>query len=297
MKKRYFISCFVMAMVLGLFSIPAIAQINPFAAQLFNNPYIANPASVGVEESLKLDLSHRNQWSNMPGSPMLLRVNADQRFGRVGLAAGIQTNKEGDLKQTAFFGAFAYHIQLDEKNSSLNFGLRVSGENSTFDIDNFVGDPNDPSIVLYNERKMKFDTDFGFAFNSSRFDVEFALHNIARQLDKVDQTYADYSTSYTAAAYHFNWSNWALTSKLAYRGIRNYTDIVDFGLQAATPAEKLRFTGIYHSNQSGTLGISYLHDKKLEVAAFYHTPTAKIDYAANGNFEIGVSYQFRKAKK
>lgn len=296
MKKRHSISCILTAMLLGLFSSPAHAQINPFAAQLFNNPYIANPALTGADKSLKLDLNHKNQWSNFPGSPMMLRVNADQRFGRIGLAAGIQNNKEGDLKQTSFFGAIAYHIQLNDRQSSLNFGLRLSGEDANFDINNVVADPNDPSLTLFNERKIQYDTDFGVAFISEKVDLELAVNNMAKQLDRTDKEYADFNTGYLAAAYHFNWSNWALDGKFAYRAIRNYTDIMDIGMRASAPGEKLSFTGMYHTSSAATFGISYLHDKKLEISAFLHTPTSKINYAANGNFEVGLSYRFRKVK-
>ena len=86
-------------------------------------------------------------------------------------------------------------------------------------------------------------------------------------------------------------------TKLAYRSVKNYTNLVDFGLELRTKNEKLAFSGIYHSNKSTSFGLSYLHHKKWEFVGFYNTSQSPIRSVSNGAFEIGLKTTLVRSKK
>jgi hypothetical protein len=81
--------------------------------------------------------------------------------------------------------------------------------------------------------------------------------------------------------------------KLTYRGVDNYRDILDLGLNTEFWGNKLLLSSIYHTTNSVTFGVGTTYQNKLSILALYTTNTAEIQSYANGEFEIGLKYNFR----
>jgi type IX secretion system PorP/SprF family membrane protein len=264
------------------------AQINPFDVQLFQNRYVANPAMAGNEQGLHLNLGYKNQWSNMPGAPRAQNITLETRKNKVGLGLNINNEKAGLLSYTKAVATYAYHLPLNSNNQSLHMGISLGIYDGNVNMQQVIGDANDPDLVNFNQRKTLFDGDFGIAYTSNRFGIEATLYNLKSQFKDDFKDAADNHIAYVAAEYSFPVSDWTLKSKIAYRGVRNYTDVVDIAFNAITASEKLGFTGIYHTNKSASLGISYLHNRKWQLLGLYNTSAQPINNYTNGSFEIGL---------
>lgn len=287
--KAAFISLF-------MFASNAMAQINPFDAMFFGNGYIANPAMAGFSEGARLNVGYRNQWSNVPGSPRMQHIMYDVQSNRIGFGARVYNNREGDINQTRVSGAMAFHLPISDYGRQIHFGLNVGAQAGSYDMQGLVGNVNDPSVIAFNDRGTQFDGDFGMAYTSERLSMEFAVYNVLDQISKDDNNIADFNTFYSAVGYKFPMENWKLNTKIAYRGVRNYTNIVDMGMEFKTNNDKLGFTGIYHTNKSATFGLSYLHQEKWEITGFYNTTANPISNAANGVFEVALQIHLSKAR-
>jgi type IX secretion system PorP/SprF family membrane protein len=108
---------------------------------MFNN-FLINPACAGAEGYTAVNLTARDQWVGLPGSPSTYAISANMRIlkngnganntrnkfkrksGRVGLGGYIFSDKVGLVTTTGVQFTYAYHISLNK--SQLSFGLASS---------------------------------------------------------------------------------------------------------------------------------------------------------------------------
>ena len=275
----------------------ARAQLNPMTAQYFQNPYIANPAMAGIQNGARINLGFRSQWNSVPGAPKNTSITADFGAGKVGLGLNLYKDQAGLLDRTKMVATYAYHLPFSDEDKSLSFGLSLGIQRERLNTDAIVGSVNDPLALGFNDRETILDGDFGVAYTSNRLTVEGALSNLKKQLMGEDQNTADYSTFYTAASYRFNFADWQVTPKLAYRGVRNFNDMIDFGAEVKTFSQQLGFTTLYHSNKSYSFGLSYQKNQQWQLLANYTTPATPIQTYSTGSFEIGLQLNLSKMKR
>lgn len=276
---------------------PLVAQINPLDAQFFQNPYIANPALAGNKAGARLALLYRSQWSTIPGLPSTRNLSFDGRAGKkIGLGLNVYNENSGNLSNTKVQGSYAFHAPVGKNGEELHFGLNLNLLKGNYDIEGAIGDPNDQNLLQYNDRKTAFDADFGLAYTGKRLNFDLVFYGLKSRFNK-DQAYeADFNTLYLATGYSFPLKSWNLNAKIAYRGVKNYTDIMDYGFELRSSSDEFGFTGIYHDNKSTTLGLSYNHQKKFEITGFYNTVRPADNYA-NGTFELALKLNMGAARK
>ncbi len=83
-------------------------------------------------------------------------------------------------------------------------------------------------------------------------------------------------------------AEWKINTKVAYRKVKNFDDILDVGAEVRTSNDKLGFTGIYYTNKNSTFGVSYLHNQEWQFLAMYNTAANPIANYVNGTFEIAL---------
>ena len=162
----------------------AYSQISLLDAQFFHNRYLANPAMAGFEGGLRLNLGYRNQWNDIPGSPVDQTFTMDYRKDRVGLGVSVINAKAGDLSHNKINATYSYALPLNSESARFHFGWNLGFQKIHFNSQNVVGDANDQNILRFNERKALFDADFGIAFSLSRWIIDGAIYNVKNQLRK-----------------------------------------------------------------------------------------------------------------
>ncbi|WP_316805662.1 PorP/SprF family type IX secretion system membrane protein [Pedobacter nototheniae] len=292
--KRFFL-----LPVLVLLSASAYSQLNPMGSMYYQNQYLSNPAMAGLESGFELNGGYKAQWTNVEGSPTIQTVTA--AYGtenkKVGLGLSFYNDKAGLIQRTSVKGTYAYHLPLNNGNSFLDFGLSAGVTNEWIDFSLFKGNMGDQAFNNFNDRKLYFDGDFGLAFRNERITLQAALPNLKRFFNRdVERNMIDQSLYFAAASYRFINTSGALAivePKISYRGIKNYKGIFDLGINTQFWGDNLILNGIYHTTNSVTIGAGTTFKKQLSLLLMYTTNTGDVQNYSNGEFEVGLKYNFR----
>ena len=276
----------------------AKAQLNPLSAQYFTNQYLINPAFAGADQGLKLNGAYRKLWSNVPGSPLTQNLTADYGFNKVGLGLTVNNESAGLQRQTRVVGSYAYHLPLNDNGQQLHFGVSLGFMSQRLENADIYGNPNDPTVGQYNDRKTYLDGDFGVAYTSDKLNVQAAIPNLKSVLKKDVIKLADVATFYTAVSYKINLSEGIegmdVEPKVAYRGVKGFDNIWDAGAQFSITNKQVMLLGMYHSTKNATFGLGMDYKKKYLISGTYTTQTSALSSYTNGSFELNLRLNLSK---
>lgn len=274
------------------------AQLNPLAAQYYNNRFLINPAYAGSTDGIKVNAAYRKLWSNVPGSPLTQSITADYGKGKVGVGLNVYNESAGLQRQTRVTGSYAYHLQLGEEQQQLHFGISFGFMSQRLENSDIYGNPNDPMVGQYNDRKTYLDGDFGIAYTSGTFSLQASIPNLKSVLKKDVIKLADVTTFYAASSYHFKLTEGAegidLEPMVAYRGVQGFDNIWDAGAQLEIANQQVFMTGMYHSTKNATFGLGMDFKKKYLVSGNYTTQTSALSGYTNGSFELNLRLSLGK---
>ncbi|MBT2564746.1 PorP/SprF family type IX secretion system membrane protein [Pedobacter sp. ISL-68] len=268
------------------------AQLNPLSSQYYTNRYVINPAFAGANNGLRINGAYRKLWDNVPGAPVTQNLTADYGFGKVGVGLNMSNESAGLQRQTRIVGSYAYHLPLNANNQQLHFGLSVGFMNQRLENADIYGNPNDPMVGLYNDRKTYLDGDFGIAYTSDKLSIEGSLPNLKSFFKKDVIKLADVATFYTAISYKITLSEGMegieLEPKVAYRGVKGFDNIFDLSAQAWIANKQVFLMGVYHSSENATFGIGVDFKRKYLISGMYTTQTSALSAYTNGSFELNL---------
>lgn len=268
------------------------AQLNPLSSQYYTNRYVINPAFAGANNGLRINGAYRKLWDNVPGAPVTQNLTADYGFGKVGIGLNMSNESAGLQRQTRIVGSYAYHLPLNANNQQLHFGLSVGFMNQRLENADIYGNPNDPMVGLYNDRKTYLDGDFGIAYTSDKLSIEGSLPNLKSFFKKDVIKLADVATFYTAISYKITLSEGMegieLEPKVAYRGVKGFDNIFDLSAQAWIANKQVFLMGVYHSSENATFGIGVDFKRKYLISGMYTTQTSALSAYTNGSFELNL---------
>lgn len=275
----------------------AKAQLNPLSAQYYTNQYLINPALAGFTQGIKINAAYRKLWNNVPGAPLTQNITADYGFKRVGLGLNVYNEKAGLLGQTRVLGSYAYHLPVSDKGQQLNFGISLGFLNQRLETADINGDPNDPSVGQYNDRKTYLDGDFGAAYTSNNLNVQASLPNLKAFFKKDQLKMPDVATFYTAVSYKIDLNADGrpaqIEPKVAFRGVKNHDNIWDAGAQLSLASQQIFLMGLYHSTKNATFGLGMDYQNKYLISGTYTTQTSALANYTNGSFELDLRISFK----
>ncbi len=273
-------------------------QLNPLSAQYYTNQYLINPAFAGAGEGIKLNGAYRKLWSNVPGSPLTQSLTADYGFGKVGIGLTVNNESAGLQRQTRVVGSYAYHLQLNESSQRLHFGVSLGFMSQRLENADIYGNPNDPTVGQYNDRKTYLDGDFGIAYTSDKLNVQASIPNLKSVLKKDVIKLADVATFYTAVSYKIGISEGPegmdVEPKVAYRGVKGFDNIWDAGAQFGIANKQVFLLAMYHSTENATFGLGMDFKKKYLISGTYTTQTSALSGYTNGSFELNLRLNLSK---
>ncbi|MNT67549.1 hypothetical protein D3C72_2057020 [compost metagenome] len=86
----------------------------------------------------------------------------------------------------------------------------------------------------------------------------------------------------------------SLEPKGVFRGIKNYQNLWDAGLNANFANDKLYLMAMYHNTQNATVGLGMNYKSTLYFMAYYNTATSAISGYTGGDFEVNVRVNIGK---
>lgn len=296
MKK---IKIYIIGLLLFFVAPAAYSQLNPMGSIYYQNQFLANPALAGLDTMVNLNAAFKTQWVNINGAPKIQYLTADfaLKNKKVGLGLLFYNESAGVINRTRATVTYAYHLKLNNDSSSLDFGLSAGIMNEWIDFGKAQGDLSDDVVNSFNDRRLYFDGDFGMAYRNEKLTLQASLPNLKRffKRDAV-RNIVDRSIYFVAASYKIK-TDQVLNSiepKVVYRGVENYDGILDIGSNFQFMQDRFTLSGIYHSTNSFTIGAGANYKNKLGILFQYTTNTSKMQSYSNGEFELGLRFNFKK---
>jgi len=139
---------FIQAVFLSFIFGTAVAQQVPMYSQYIMNGFLVNPSFAGRDGYTTVNLTVREQWVGMAGSPSTYAASFQTRIlknsyiskstsvrknivkptkgGRVGVGGYLFNDNNGIMRRTGGQVAYAYHIPMGPTPNTLSFGLALT---------------------------------------------------------------------------------------------------------------------------------------------------------------------------
>ncbi len=161
-------------LIFGLFTCSnTYGQQSPQFSQYLQNPFVVNPAMTGVEDYIDLNVSYRNQWTGFDGAPKtstfsfnssldLLRAKLQKNNGEShqGLGAFVYSDDVGPIKQSGFYGSYAYHLKVSE-DWFLAMGTFIGATQFSYDDSEAILLQNPNDILVQGFSSFNLDMSLG----------------------------------------------------------------------------------------------------------------------------------------
>lgn len=231
MKKIFFLG-----LALSLYGIEGFCQAKPAYNQYILNNFILNPAVTGIENYADVKLSHRNQWTSLPGAPVTSYFSFHKAIGKSdyltsatsfnvpgsnprgaeywrdytapdphhGIGVIVTNDKAGYINRWSLAATYAYHKPIGVKTTLAGgFSAGISSINVDRDKIYWASlNPNDPAIGYATGELKKLVPEFGGGLwlYSARYFAGISVLNIVP--GKVRYGGAEkYGTYYTPNAF------------------------------------------------------------------------------------------------
>jgi type IX secretion system PorP/SprF family membrane protein len=208
--------CTTAMMIITLVS---FSQQLPLYSQYVYNKFLINPAHAGSDGYTSFNITAREQWVGISGSPETYSLSWQTRLlkrgyniktnflnrqvylpkseGKVGLGGYLFTDKSGLTQRTGFQAAYSYNLRI-RNNTQLSLGIAFAGYHFKINAnESSFGDPGEPWI-RDDLRKGIFipDVDAGIYLLNPAFDFGFsALQLIGASAKTGSSFYKSYSMS------------------------------------------------------------------------------------------------------
>jgi type IX secretion system PorP/SprF family membrane protein len=135
--KAYDLNKKLPALLFAIFVITAAHAQDPSFSQVYVNRIYLNPAFAGVNEGLRLSMSHRSQWPYVPSQLITSSFTAEMRAlaisGGLGFMASQDMAGEGFLKTTTMGGIYSYKLTVSPRKFDIYSGIMVNVISRTID--------------------------------------------------------------------------------------------------------------------------------------------------------------------
>jgi type IX secretion system PorP/SprF family membrane protein len=276
----------------------------PHFRQFLTNPYLFNPAYVGINNQPEVSMVYRQQWVNFKDAPVITGLNVQFPTGnRVSMGISLNTDKQVMLRHSTLMGTFGYNIPLAE-NQSLRFGISAGMGMNSLDLNEEEQNSNDPALMKAMDNNFYVDGNVGFVYSYGGFKIGFAFTDIFNSNSFSHETFNKFSMSNLknrlySASYRFNvgvMQNVAMEPFALYRQS-------DDGLQDSWEAGSLIYfkekvwTGAgYNSNNGLALFLGMDVKEKFKFTYSYEFPPFSTGVTATSAHELHLSMKFGKKK-
>jgi type IX secretion system PorP/SprF family membrane protein len=272
--------------------------------QFFANPYLFNPAYVGINNQAELNLSYRQQWMGFKDSPVITGLNLQlPTNNRVAIGFNIASDKQVLLRNNSFMATFGYILPIAE-NQSLRFGLSGGVGMNSIDLNSEELNTNDPAIVNAANNNFYVDGNVGVVYTHSGLKLGFAFTELFSSNSFNHDSFSKFAFSNLrnrlySVSYRFNvgiMENFAVEPYVLYRESAD-------GLQNAWEAASVVYykdkiwTGAgYNQNNGLSLFLGMNLKDKFRVSYSYEFPPFKSGVTSTSAHELHLTYKFGKKK-
>lgn len=256
------------------------AQQIPLYSNYFFTPYIYNPALSGASGVTEATVVHRRMWSGVQGSPetSALAVNGALGKERIGWSAYVYSDKTDILSRVGFYGSYAYHLQLSDKNF-LSFGLSAGYMNQSIDFASVnVGNRLDPVLFVTPDNRGTFDLNVGMNLRIDKLQLGFASPQILGSSIK-------YSENYGGEVFYQLIRHYIATGRYDLEVQGDRMVLSPFVMVRAAPNVPFQYDvgAMFTMKKYGFVGLSYRSE---------YAVTANFGYNLTSQLSVGYAHDF-----
>jgi len=283
----------------------ARAQQYPILDEYRINPGVLAPSFTGSAALFQLYLTHRAEWTGIPGAPVTGAINIEGDPAKnMGLGTNITINKAGIITYFSFGLSYAYHLQI-AKNHFLHFGVSPILYQNSIDLSNLtVPDPNDPmtqGIIKRTETYINFAASLGYSFKGLNVCIGMPyLFNNKSLL--ADSAYANVLTMGMNFLVYANYSmaladDWDLKFDVLYRNIQYTPWLIDAGVMVKYK-DSYWLGLLYRKGNIFAVNLGLFAAKAIVIAYNYEFSGTAMMGKSSGTHEITLGYTLQgKTKK
>jgi type IX secretion system PorP/SprF family membrane protein len=296
MKKQSLI------LIIAFFCVKSFAQLGMPMVQYSGNQLLFNPACIGFDDVLAVNLSVRKQWIQLPGSPSLINFNAHMPTKNHKHALGVILQREewGPLAGNFGYANYAYKVYFSKHVLSL--GLQAGFYNSVLDWTKIehIKDPNDPTLRKDQQSNTNLDVNFGMYWLARNYYLGFsAKHLMPPKLDFARDTffnkgwYPHMSTQFfLMGGYAIPLQNrWSLRPEGFIRYVHHTPLAVNVGLHAVYDNRYFLGTNVQTGQNTVSFSLKGFVTDWLRIGYSYSVYFGAIQSAQQGSHEISINYQ------
>jgi len=281
----------------SLASASSTAQVHgPVYRQFFYNPYLFNPAFVGINKRTEANVVYRQQWTNFKDAPVSAGVNLQIPTGkRIALGFAVASEKQVLIRKSTFMATFGYVVPMAD-NQSLRFGLSGGVGLNKLDLTSEELNTNDPALV--NTRNNFFaDGNFGAVYTNGGLKLGFAIVDIFQSTSFVGENSNQFEFSHLknrlySVSYRFPLG---VTHDIFLEPYFLYRETED-GLQNAWEGsvllyfkDKLWTGGSYHENNGIALFLGATIKDKFKFSYSYDFPPFRSGFTSSSHeLHVGI---------
>lgn len=276
----------------------------PFFRQFLFNPYLFNPAYVGINEHPELNLVHRKQWINFNDAPETSGISLQYpTAGKVSLGFNLYSDKQVLLRTSSFMATFGYAVPISE-NHTLRFGLSGGVGMNRLDLTADELNTNDPAIINAAGNNYFVDGNFGVVYAHEGLQVGFALTEIFKSDPFNSQEFNEFSMSNLrnriySASYKFDIDIAGDVVAEPYVLYRQSEDALQDAWEAGSMfyiKERLWTGASYNQNRGLALFLGMNIMDKFRFSYSYEFPPFNTNFISTSSHELHLGIRFGKKK-
>jgi len=272
-----------------LTSLLTSAQQNNVYNQFFMNPYVYNPAYVGVDGHPVLFTTYKQQWAKIPDGPQLIYASYHTPLkGGIGIGGAVIQNTLGPLSTTSFKASGSYLVNIDRKHFlRLGMSLGLGTNKLTPPEDAFDGG----DLTFQGESSMYVIGDFGATYHFGHFNAGVAFTNLFQSGIVSEKSLSPFKVNPTDNVLvkinyrgHIN-HDFAIEPHIIYR----YSTIVPSQYEAATivHVKHLLWLGGAYRQYAGFVGLAGAKfNNKFAIGAAFELGSQDFGALTGSTFEI-----------
>ncbi|MEJ1239431.1 PorP/SprF family type IX secretion system membrane protein [Chryseolinea sp. T2] len=276
----------------------------PFYRQFNFNPYLFNPAYVGINKQIEASVAYRQQWANFKDAPVTAGASLQlPESDRVALGFNIMTDRQVLLQHSNFMATFGYVLPIS-RNQTIRFGLSGGVGLNKLDLEASEMNSNDPVIARSAGTNYYVDGNFGVVYTYDGLRLGFALTDFFKSDPFNPETFNQFKMSNLrnrlfSASYRFNVGRTEMFAIEPYALYRQTTDGKQDYVEVATVAyyqDKL-WTGVSYNQNKGLALLFGMNVKdKFRFGYSYDFNTLGSNMASGGAHELHIGIRLASKK-
>ncbi|MFT6245798.1 MAG: type IX secretion system PorP/SprF family membrane protein [Salibacteraceae bacterium] len=295
----------VTAFVLSSIGFESFGQQTVLSNFYYKNGYSVNPANAGVDKSLSVNLTHRQQWVGVSGSPSAFNFNMHGELSENN-AIGLKFSSEayGLIRRNAASGTYAYNLKFNPKHN-LRFGVSVGFNQNTINYSAIRTQDFTDDIILEGNMisGISLNADFGIRYSVGNFQFGIASLQLVESsasmyLENDKEGFFNLTRHFVAnTSYGFKVSdNWTISPAV----LAEFTLVTPFSIEGLIYADwndQIWF-GAGYRKDAGILTSFGLKISNQFLAGYsYEFSSSGIAAQSRGTHEVMLGYKLGNKKK